>query len=414
MRSVPPILKQIPVALLFAAAILLTLFVPTLEMSNRTGFVTSIVVLIGATALSAWFTVSPTLARFAILIPLLDFVAVGLLRYGTGEGRTIFASLVILPVIWLASEPKRRHILYAFLGTALTLTMPFLLGSPLEGNTNEVLRVIYSSTAFAGAAAVVNELSRLAQRHLNDVRRRTDAAEEELDRAAAVQRALLPKSSAIAAGYELAGLCIPTRGVGGDFYDWYRTGNGFSLTLGDVMGKGVGAGLIAATARAVVRSARGDSNPAAALARASDCLSSDLEDTGAFATMFHARIDAGSGRVDYSDAGHGLTFLLRAGGGHERLVSDDVPLGLGLGEAWSTMTRQLEPGDMIVCCSDGVLDLFEDSAHPLDHVAELLSAHRTAAEVIAAVDALVQGSALPDDVTVIAVRRSDVPALVAA
>jgi len=188
MRSVPPVLKQIPVAILFAVAVVLAVLVPTLEITNRSGFLASIAVLVGATALAVWFTVAPGLARFSVVIPLLDFVAVGLLRYGTGEARTIFASLVILPVIWLAAEPKRRNILYAFLGTALTLVLPFLLGSPLQGNANELLRVLYSSTAFAGAAAVVNELSRLAQRHLNDVRRRTNAAEEELSRAAAVQR----------------------------------------------------------------------------------------------------------------------------------------------------------------------------------------------------------------------------------
>ncbi len=414
MHSVPPILKQIPVAILFGAAVLIALVVPTLEISNWPGFLASIAVLVVATALAAWFTVTPGLARFAVLIPLLDFVAGGLLRYGTGEARTIFASLVVLPVIWLASEPRRRNILYAFLGTALTLVMPFLLGSPLQGNTNELLRVLYSSTSFAGAAAVVNELSRLAQRHLNEVRRRTTAAEEELNRAAAVQRALLPKSSSIAPGYELSGLCIPTRAVGGDFYDWYRTEKGFAFTLGDVMGKGVGAGLIAATARAVVRSAHDDSDPAAALARASDCLSTDLEDTGAFATMFHARIDPGTGRVDYADAGHGLTFLVRADGTRERLVSDDVPLGLGLGEVWRPMSLQLEPGDMIVSCSDGLLDLFDDAATALDRIAALVAAQTSAAAVIQAVAALVRDAALPDDITVIAARRSEAPALVPA
>jgi len=416
MRSVPPFLKQLPVSILFAVAVLLTLFVPSLAISNVPGFLASVVVLVTATALAAWFTVTPALARYAILIPLLDFLAVGLLRYGTGEGRTIFASLVVLPVVWLAADHNRRNILYAFLGTALTLVLPFFLGSPLQGSVNELLRVLYSATSFAGAAAVINELSRLAQRHLNDVNRRSNAAEEELDRAAAVQRALLPKSSSIAAGYELSGLCIPTRAVGGDFYDWYRTQDGFAFTLGDVMGKGVGAGLIAATARAVVRSARGDSDPGAALARTSDCLSTDLEDTGAFATMFHARIDAETGRVDYADAGHGLTFLVRADGSHVRLVSDDVPLGLGLGEAWGTTALQLEPGDMIVSCSDGVLDLFDGTANALDRIARLVAAERSPAAVIQAVAALVQDTALPDDITVVAARRSPagIPALTTA
>ncbi len=71
---------------------------------------------------------------------------------------------------------------------------------------------------------------------------------------------------------------LPAKSVGGDFYDWYPTPEGFGFTLADAMGKGAGAGLIAATARAVIRSARNEDDPALALSRTDDCLSTELGD----------------------------------------------------------------------------------------------------------------------------------------
>jgi GAF domain-containing protein len=45
----------------------------------------------------------------------------------------------------------------------------------------------------------------------------------ELEQAAEVQRRLLPRQSPQIPGYQVAGACLPSRGVGGDFLDWYCT-----------------------------------------------------------------------------------------------------------------------------------------------------------------------------------------------
>ncbi|MFB2351640.1 PP2C family protein-serine/threonine phosphatase, partial [Priestia megaterium] len=77
------------------------------------------------------------------------------------------------------------------------------------------------------------------------------ARSSEEERAATVQRALLPKRRPDLPGYSVAGACVPARDVGGDFFDWHATHDGLSITLADVMGKGVGAAIIAASVRAV-------------------------------------------------------------------------------------------------------------------------------------------------------------------
>jgi hypothetical protein len=386
-------------------AAVMSAIVPVLVVTNVTAMVGASAVMVLATILAVAISMNTRLQRWEITVPLLDFAAIGALRFATGESQSIFTSLVILPVVWFATNEGRRSIAYAFVGVCGALLLPFLLGSSVEENPTELLRVLFSSVSFGLAAAVVNELSRLARRHLEVVRAREQATADELDYASEVQRALLPKSDSSLQGYQIAGACLPTKSVGGDFFDWYPVSGGLGFTLGDVMGKGVGAGIIAATARAVVRSSKNKDDPGLALARTADCFSTELGDAASFATMFHARLRANDGRVLYADAGHGLTLIVRADASWARLHSDDVPLGLAMQDEWSSHELFMGPGDMIVSFSDGVLDLFDGTLAAVDEVARLAVQANSAAEMVQALTALAALDSNPDDVTVLAVRR---------
>src|SRR5438132_11506093 len=79
---------------------------------------------------------------------------------------------------------------------------------------------------------------------------------EQMRRAAELQAGMLPASPFKEDGFELAAHLSPAREISGDFYDWYRATNGrLAVTLGDVMGKGLPAALMMATARAALRGA---------------------------------------------------------------------------------------------------------------------------------------------------------------
>lgn len=245
--------------------------------------------------------------------------------------------------------------------------------------------------------------------HLREIGRwieRELALSEELDRAAEVQRALLPRDSAVLDGYEVAGACVPATALGGDFFDWYPIAGGLGFTLGDVMGKGIGAAIIAATVRAVVRSAAHKKNVAVAVRRASSTLAADLDVAGSFVTLFHARLRASDGRVLFVDAGHGLSFVARADGSTKRLTSLDLPLGVAFDDDWGRNRLTLEPGDQLVTFSDGVLDLFDGTLDSLDRVAELAHSVGSAQDLVDAVQRLATRSGAPDDVTIVAVRRN--------
>ena len=233
------------------------------------------------------------------------------------------------------------------------------------------------------------------------------AVDAELARAQQVQMGLLPREAPQVDGYELAGACLPSSSVGGDFYDWYPAGDGVVLTLADVMGKGPAAAILAAAVRAVLRgSAQGDGVDRAML-HAGAVLHTDLSDSGLFATAFHARLEPATGRVTYADAGHGLTLVVRADGTWERLDALGLPLGVTDEATRELGETHLDPGDLLVTFSDGVLDLFDGSLRCIPLLAgELL--HSPSAEE--AVQRLLRLAAVtdprPDDITVVALRRT--------
>ena len=230
---------------------------------------------------------------------------------------------------------------------------------------------------------------------------------EEYDRAAQVQRGLLPRQVPALSGYSIAGACTPARAVGGDFFDWHPVTGGIGFTVADVMGKGFSGAIMMASVRAVLRSGWSQDSASEAISAAQQVLDADLTETGTFVTIFHGRLCPEDGQVSYSDAGHGLTLVLRAGGAVERPTSSGMPLGAWPESTWDEGALLLAPGDLLISVSDGVLDLYDGTLLSLDRIADLVRGCGDAQEAVDRVMALAQGQDLVDDVTVLAVRRID-------
>ncbi|ULE35543.1 PP2C family protein-serine/threonine phosphatase [Mycobacterium sp. IDR2000157661] len=253
--------------------------------------------------------------------------------------------------------------------------------------------------------AIFRDLAAWAQREVE----RSD----DVERAAAVQRLLLPPPVDYLPGYSVCAMCAPAYAVGGDFYDHYPVQRGAIFTVADVMGKGLGAALITASLRSALRGAsravddiecRADL--ADAVNSAADQMADDLERTNTFATLFHAHLEAETGRIQYVDAGHGIAAVLRRGGVVERLESRGLPLGVLPDDNWVSMSTVLGPGDMVVVASDGSLELLGKQAVESD-VLDFVAAHPEPADLCRAVTALTNRRPPLDDVTVVAVRRDD-------
>ncbi|MEK6309162.1 MAG: PP2C family protein-serine/threonine phosphatase [Curtobacterium sp.] len=400
-----PLAKQALVAaLIVGAAAASSLFPAWLTVSDARAMWTGAglaVVLLGFAALMAR---SNRLARVEIAVPLLDFVAIGLLRFGTGETRSVFLAILVLPVVWIAAGHGRWRVLVPVLGVFVTILLPLALAPGRAFPGSEVVRLVIAAVVYSAAAAVVNELSRRSLLQLTVAQRSRRVAEAEVTQAAIVQRSLQPvDGSGLPSAVRVAGVCVPARTVGGDFYDWYPTPDGGTgFTLGDVMGKGVGAGMIAAAVRAVIRSSLEEPDPALAFRWTSAGLSTGSVDmvSAQFTTCFHGRISL-DGTLRWVDAGHGLTLIRRASGGSEFLRSGHLPLGVGSG--WTSVETDLQPGDSVVSVSDGVLDLFGGDLASLDRWQAFVDARDDIDAIVADFTALAERGDRADDVTVVAV-----------
>ncbi|GAA4622535.1 SpoIIE family protein phosphatase [Cellulomonas oligotrophica] len=238
------------------------------------------------------------------------------------------------------------------------------------------------------------------------VLRDVTALHQELAIAARVQRALLPQVLPVLAGYDLASAFVPAGSVGGDFYDWQETPTGLVVTLADVMGKGAGAAILAATLRTTLHEQSASDDVAAVLARAERRLSAELQDVGAFITAVRMHLSPTTGEVSYTDAGHGLSMVVHPDGTRTRLLAGRPPLGLVPDAPYPTSRTTLARGEMLLSFSDGVLDALGGSIDELGEVAALAHDAPTSHEAVRRLLARVEGTGLQeDDVTVVAIRR---------
>lgn len=178
--------------------------------------------------------------------------------------------------------------------------------------------------------------------------------EADLNRAHQVQQALSPGQLPVRRGWAHAASAVTATEIGGDFYDLQISGSRAVMLLGDVMGKGIGAGILAAVTRTALRAANEHARPAEVLADAARVVDDDLARAKAFVTLAYASIDLLSGQVRFVDAGHGLSFVLRADRRVERIAGTDFPIGFGV--AWKELEATLSEGDALLMVSDGVLD----------------------------------------------------------
>src|SRR5271168_2351704 len=183
----------------------------------------------------------------------------------------------------------------------------------------------------------------------------------EMEAAADIQKSILPEPlghDGPAAAVDLHAEMHPARDIGGDFYDYYLIDDRrLAVTVADVSGKGIPAALFMAVSRTVLRSVAGHGNMASAIGDANNLLAA-RNDACMFVTMFHGVLDLPSGILRWCNAGHDPPFLLRAGGGQERLRATGIPLGIDPSFSHRIGETVLAPGDALFLYSDGITEAF--------------------------------------------------------
>ncbi|MBV8729015.1 MAG: SpoIIE family protein phosphatase [Acidobacteriia bacterium] len=211
----------------------------------------------------------------------------------------------------------------------------------------------------SGAAqlALILENGRLAERVIEQERLR-----RELMLAAEVQKRLFPETLPETAGLQLSGVCMPARGVGGDYYDFLDLGGRqIGIALADVAGKGIAAALLMSVVQASLRSLA--TNNGASLSELTSKLSRLLHrSTGAssYATFFYAQVDEQRRVLRYVNAGHNPPFLLRSNGSSPALIEELAKGGMIIGmfaqATYEEAEVELRTGDVLIAYSDGVTE----------------------------------------------------------
>ena len=183
---------------------------------------------------------------------------------------------------------------------------------------------------------------------------------QELEFAKQVQARLFPQSLPQLKSLDYAGLCIPAREVGGDYYDFLSLGpQRLGLVLGDISDKGMPAALLMANLQANLRSqyATAWQEPTQFLESVNRLFYQNTIES-AYATLFFAEYDDRVHRLRYTNCGHYSALLLRAAGRLERLDSTGTVLGLFAEWKCDFKETQLQLGDTLLLYTDGVTESF--------------------------------------------------------
>jgi serine phosphatase RsbU (regulator of sigma subunit) len=176
-----------------------------------------------------------------------------------------------------------------------------------------------------------------------------------------LQRSLLPAELPTVPGLQVEALFRPAfRGyeVGGDFYDVFEVDDGrWAAVVGDVCGKGVEAATLTGLARHTLRAISAVDRPSAALHALNRALLREALD-GRFVTVVYALIERDrerGARVRVSSAGHPLPRRITNRGTAEPVGNPGTLLGILAEPHLEDVELRLDPGEMLVLYTDGIL-----------------------------------------------------------
>ena len=278
---------------------------------------------------------------------------VGLTGTAAAERRPVRVDDVLADARYVACETG--------LVTRSELVVPLLLQDRLIGvlDLESTRRNAFTAqnermlTTLGAYIAVALENSRLYE----DARENEFRLLDDLNTAREIQRQLLPHGARGVPGLDLAAAYVPARALGGDFYDFLPYGNGkLAVALGDVSGKGTAAALYGSLAIGTLRELVVGStcNPASMLAMLNRRMHGARLDAR-FIAMLFAVYDAASRQLTLANAGGPYPLLVRNGIAREIRV-EGVPLGLFPLSEYEETAISLDPGDVVLFASDGILE----------------------------------------------------------
>jgi serine phosphatase RsbU (regulator of sigma subunit) len=208
------------------------------------------------------------------------------------------------------------------------------------------------------------EIIRVQERETFELRKKEESLveiEKEIRVARAIQEHLLPKSSPVIPGFDVAGVNLPAKGVSGDFFDFIEIKPGYwSIVVADVSGKGISAALLMTAAQSVLRAESllpSDEPPdCSRIIAATNNLLHAITDPSRFVTMFFSILDTERCRLHYVNAGHNPPVSVDSHGKAEYLQSAGLILGALPDIPYQTDVVDFSSVNKLVIYTDGIVE----------------------------------------------------------
>jgi len=216
-------------------------------------------------------------------------------------------------------------------------------------NFNELDKLLLDAITRQVQSSIENEF-------LNNQAIEKEKMEKELNVAASIQQRILPENLPLIEGYDLAGTNIPSREVGGDYYNTLDLGDGrYALIIADVAGKGIGAALLVSTLDAALHSYLEFDMPLTDMADKLNKLIYKSSPPDKFITFFISVLNPETGELDIVNAGHNPILLLKEDSSIHKIEAGGVGLGmLDMGIPFEGTKLTLKKDERLFLYTDGI------------------------------------------------------------
>lgn len=238
---------------------------------------------------------------------------------------------------------------------------------------------------------------------------------EEMKVATRIQNNLLPDQNPEIDGYEITGINIPAKEVGGDYFDFlYLNDERLGFCIGDITGKGMPAALLMANLQASLRSQVLINDKTDFCVKNINKLLHRNTDDSKFATLFYGVLDPIHHEIKYCNAGHDHPLLVRAGNINQSLKATGMLLGVIEDVEYESARLSMEPNDVLLIYTDGITEAMntEREEYGVERVSEVLvnNCSKSAVEIqniiLEEVKKHAGGYPQSDDITIMVIKRT--------
>jgi sigma-B regulation protein RsbU (phosphoserine phosphatase) len=260
---------------------------------------------------------------------------------------------------------------------------------------------------FANQVAIALENARLHREALEK-----QAMERDLELAAIIQTAILPKAIPHMEGIEIAALSRPARQVGGDYHAFFVRDGVMTALVADVAGKSIPAALLVSALHAVLQLLFAEGRELGEIATELNRHIHNWSAENKFITMIMVAIDPEHETIQYVNAGHNPGYIVMEDR-IETIKSHGLPIGILPTTRYSTQTRRFPAGACAVLYSDGITEAEDIDGNELGNepLEALLQenigggANQLRDQIADLVDAFVGEAPQKDDETIVIARR---------